>query len=198
LQLHYFKLLTAAGLIIKLVIMRSERSLLKLLVPLLLYSILIISCSKETTSPGYKNYVSKEVALTLSKEYLSALVDAVSAANPEASQIKPLIVSDITIYKIVYKTTVNDLEINASGLVCVPETPGNYPVLSFQNGTNTVNAYAPSQFPSDYSYQMIELIASLGYIVVISDYPGFGASVSVTHPYLVKEPTVRSGHRSDK
>ena len=88
--------------------------------------------------------------------------------------------SDVTVYKIVYKTTVNNQEINASGLVCVPATPGDYPVLSFQNGTNTVNAYAPSQFPSDYSYQMIELIASLGYIVVISDYPGFGASASIT------------------
>ena len=172
--------------------MRSNRSLLKLLVPLLFLSALIVSCSKETTSPVFKNYVSKEVALTHSKEYLSALVDAVTVTNPEASQIKPLIVSDITVYKIVYKTTVSNQEINASGLVCVPETPGDYPVLSFQNGTNTVNAYAPSQFPSDYSYQMIELIASLGYIVVISDYPGFGASVSVPHPYLVKEPTVRS------
>ena len=30
------------------------------------------------------------------------------------------------------------------GLVCVPAAPGDYPVLSFQNGTNTVNAYAPS------------------------------------------------------
>ena len=100
--------------------------------------------------------------------------------------------SDVTVYKIVYKTTVNNQDINASGLVCVPATPGDYPVLSFQNGTNTVNAYAPSQFPSDYSYQMIELIASLGYIVVISDYPGFGASASIPHPYLVKEPTVRS------
>jgi len=76
--------------------------------------------------------------------------------------------------------------------VCVPAKPGDYPVLSFQNGTNTLNASAPSEFPSDYSYQMIELIASLGYIVVISDYPGFGASASIPHPYLVKEPTVRS------
>jgi pimeloyl-ACP methyl ester carboxylesterase len=39
---------------------------------------------------------------------------------------------------------------------------------------------------------MVELIASLGYIVTIADYPGFGASVSLPHPYLVKEPTVRS------
>jgi hypothetical protein len=103
-----------------------------------------------------------------------------------------LIISDVTVYKIVYKTTVDNQDINASGLVCVPATPGDYPVLSFQNGTNTLNSDAPSVFPNDFSYQMIELIASLGYIVVISDYPGFGASVSIPHPYLVKEPTVTS------
>ncbi len=39
---------------------------------------------------------------------------------------------------------------------------------------------------------MIELVASLGYIVVIPDYPGFGSSASIPHPYLIKEPTVRS------
>ena len=172
--------------------MRSDRSFLKLLVPLLLFSALILSCSKETTSPVYKNYVSKEVSLQFTREYLSSLVDAVSGTNPEVLQLKPLITSDITVYKIVYKTNVNGEEINGSGLVSVPATPGDYPVLSFQNGTNTVNAYSPSENPSDYSYQMIELIASLGYIVVISDYPGFGASASIPHPYLVKEHTVRS------
>ncbi len=137
-------------------------------------------------------FVSKEVSLQLTKEYLSSLVDAVSVTNPEALEIKPLIVNDITVYKIVYKTTVNNQEINASGLVCVPSTPGDYPVLSFQNGTNTVNADAPSERPSDYNYQMIELVASLGYVVVIPDYPGFGSSASIPHPYLVREPTVTS------
>jgi pimeloyl-ACP methyl ester carboxylesterase len=172
--------------------MRIEKSFLKFLAQLFILSAFIISCSKETTSPVYKNFVSKEFCLKLTKGQLSIMVDAASVANPEALEIKPLIVSDINVFKIVYKTTVNNQEINASGLVCVPETPGNYPVLSFQNGTNTVNADAPSELPTGYYYKMIELIASLGYIVVISDYPGFGASASIPHPYLVKEPTVRS------
>jgi pimeloyl-ACP methyl ester carboxylesterase len=172
--------------------MRCDRSFLKILVPLILFTALIISCSKETPSQVYKNFVSKEVALQIPMEQLSFLADAASVDNPEVLQIKPLIVSDITVYKIVYKTSVNNQEINASGLVCVPETPGDYPVLSFQNGTNTLFANAPSQNPTDRSYKMIELIASLGYIVVIPDYPGFGASASIPHPYLVKEPTVRS------
>jgi len=172
--------------------MSSYRSLLKIFAQLILFCAFLISCSKETTTPVYKNYVSKEVALNLKKDQLSVLVDAVSGSNPEVLQIKPLIVSDITVYKLVYKTTVNNQEINASGLMCVPDTPGDYPVLSFQNGTNTLNANAPSESPSDYSYRMIELIASLGYIVVIPDYPGFGASASIPHPYLLIEPTVRS------
>jgi pimeloyl-ACP methyl ester carboxylesterase len=39
---------------------------------------------------------------------------------------------------------------------------------------------------------MIELVASMGYVVVIPDYPGFGASAQIAHPYLITEPTVRS------
>jgi hypothetical protein len=172
--------------------MRSERSFVKFLIQLFILSAFVISCSKETTPPVYKYFVSKEVAVQLTKEYLSSLVDAAAGANPEVLEIKPLIVHDVTVYKIVYKTTVNNQEINASGLVCVPATHGDYPVLSFQNGTNTMNADAPSESPANGSYEMIELIASLGYIVVIPDYPGFGASVTIPHPYLVKEPTVMS------
>ena len=36
------------------------------------------------------------------------------------------------------------------------------------------------------------MIASMGYVVVIPDYPGFGESADIPHPYLIKEPTVRS------
>jgi pimeloyl-ACP methyl ester carboxylesterase len=172
--------------------MRIERSFLKFFAQLLMLSAVIVSCSKETSPPVYKYFVSKEVVLQLATEQLNWLVDAASVTNPEVLDIKPLIANDITVYKIVYKTTVDNHEINASGLVCVPDAPGDYPVLSFQNGTNTVNANAPSESPSDYSYEMIELVASLGYIVVISDYPGFGASATIAHPYLVKEPTVTS------
>ena len=172
--------------------MRTDRSFTRLLILLIIAPAIWISCTKETTAPVYKNYVSKQVSLQLTKEYLSGLVDLVAETNPEVLSIKPLISNDVTVYKVVYKTTVSNQEIDASGLVCVPATEGSYPVLSFQNGTNTLNASCPSELPADYSYQMIELIASLGYIVTIADYPGFGASVSVPHPYLVKEPTVKS------
>ena len=41
------------------------------------------------------------------------------------------------------------------------------------------------------TYQLVEIIASLGYVVVIADYPGFGESSQIPHPYLIKEPTVQ-------
>jgi pimeloyl-ACP methyl ester carboxylesterase len=172
--------------------MTSLRSNLKIAVVAVILIFSVLSCTKDTTTPSYTNFVSKEVALQLTQEYMSGLIDLASESNPELSAIKPLIVTDVTVYKVVYKTTVDNQEIEASGLVCVPASAGNYPVLSFQNGTNTVNAGAPSMLPSDYSYEMIELIASLGYVVVIADYPGFGSSSTIPHPYLIKEPTVRS------
>jgi pimeloyl-ACP methyl ester carboxylesterase len=172
--------------------MNNHRSFIRTWIMLLSLPVLVISCSKQETTPEYKNFVSKEAALQLSKEYFSGLVDVAAESYPEAQSVKPLIAHDVTVYKIVYKTNIDNQEINASGLVCVPADKGAYPVLSFQNGTNTVNADAPSMSPSEYLYQMVELISSMGYIVVMADYPGFGESASVPHPYLVKEPTVRS------
>jgi pimeloyl-ACP methyl ester carboxylesterase len=172
--------------------MRTNRLFSRLLILLFIAPAIIVSCKKEATAPVYKNFVSKQVSLQLTKEYLSGLIDIASATNPEVLPVKPLILNDVTVYKIVYKTTVKNQETEASGLVCVPAVQGSYPVLSFQNGTNTLNASCPSELPSDYSYQFVELIASLGYIVTIADYPGFGSSVSLPHPYLVREPTVKS------
>jgi pimeloyl-ACP methyl ester carboxylesterase len=55
-----------------------------------------------------------------------------------------------------------------------------------------LNASSPSESPLDYNYQLVELVASMGYVVVFADYPGFGESSQIPHPYLIKEPTVRS------
>ncbi|TAL60020.1 MAG: hypothetical protein EPN88_16465 [Bacteroidetes bacterium] len=158
----------------------------------LIVSAVATSCTKNDQHPEYSYFVSKGFSVSYKKDYISNLITTVSGSVPEADKLKTLVASDVNVYRIVYKTTVNGNQINASGLVCVLVTPGNYPVLSFQNGTNTVNAYAPSQFPIDYSYQLVEILASMGYIVVIADYPGFGESAQVPHPYLVKEPTVQS------
>jgi pimeloyl-ACP methyl ester carboxylesterase len=172
--------------------MKINRFILKFSALVLLFFIVVISCTKNNQGPAYSYYVSKQLSATYNKTYINTQINKVSGSIPDVNTIQPLMVNDVDVYRIVYKTTLKGQEINASGIVCVPKTPGNYPVLSFQNGTNTVNAFAPGEFVINPSYQYIEFIASIGYIVVIADYPGFGESAQVPHPYLVKEPTVQS------
>ncbi|NMC40313.1 MAG: alpha/beta fold hydrolase [Bacteroidales bacterium] len=159
---------------------------------LLLVSVILFhSCGKDEEK-SFKNLISAEKAIGYSPVYIDNLVNAAAAYYPEIDQIKPLISDGADVYTIIYKTMLDGKAIEASGLMCVPQAAGKYPVICFQNGTNTVDAYAPSNFPLNTQYQMIEIIASLGYVVLIPDYPGFGASAEKPHPYLIRELTVRA------
>jgi pimeloyl-ACP methyl ester carboxylesterase len=161
-------------------------------VSVVLFLSLFSSCKKEEQGKNYSYFVSKQNVADYDIAYITSLLNLASIAVPDIANIKPFVSSDISINKIVYKTTINGNQINASGLICVPKTPGAYPVLSFQNGTNTVNASAPSESPLSSTYQLVEFIASMGYVVVIADYPGFGESAGIPHPYLITEPTMKS------
>ncbi len=99
---------------------------------------------------------------------------------------------EIEVHKIVYKTKFKNTNIQASGLVCLPKVPGNYPILCFQNGTNTEHNKAPSENPKNDLFSILESVASTGFIVVIPDYIGFGASSQLAHPYLHAESTTQS------
>lgn len=149
------------------------------------------SCNKDKGTE-FNYFVSKELKVTYSSDYITSLLDNVTPSYPEVTDLLQYFSGGVEVYRIVYKTTVDNKAIEASGLVCIPEGPGEYPVLSFQNGTNTVNAYCPSEFVINPAYQMIEIVASMGYVVVIPDYPGFGQSSDIAHPYLIEEPTTQS------
>jgi len=151
----------------------------------------VTSCKKEE-GPDYKNFVSKDFVITYQTSYINNLLDFASGIYPELIDLKPYISKTVDVYKVIYKTETEGMKINASGLLCVPSETGEYPFFSFQNGTNTLNNQAPTEYVSNPVYQFIEIIASMGYVVVIPDYPGFGESADISHPYLIKEPTVRS------
>lgn len=160
---------------------------------LIVFSLLAVqSCTKDETQPVYNYYVSKNLVFSLNQPYITGLINSASSTLPDLNSLKPLVKTDVSVYSIVYKTEISGNEVNVSGLVCAPVTKGEYPVLSFQNGTNTLNSYAPSKFATNFTYQMVEIIASMGYVVVIADYPGFGESSDIPHPYLITEPTVKS------
>jgi pimeloyl-ACP methyl ester carboxylesterase len=98
--------------------------------------------------------------------------------------------SDVDIYKVTYNTSYKGSALIASGLISLPKTTQEVGMLSFQHGTLTNRAEAPSNFSASNSNALLyAAMASAGFIGVIPDYLGFGASSSVLHPYYVEEAT---------
>lgn len=96
---------------------------------------------------------------------------------------------DVATWRVEYNTLDADGKlVRASGLVAVPQKPVGMasPVLSYQHGTIFRDAEAPSNnaVPGEVSV----VLASMGHIVLASDYVGFGASRGTPHPYLLAAP----------
>lgn len=111
---------------------------------------------------------------------------------PQVAPFAQLVRNDINVQKIIYTTPFQGKNINASGLVYMPSQAGNYPVICFQNGTNTEHSKAPSVSAYSEVLFMLQSVASMGYMVVIPDYIGFGESQQLPHPYLHAESTTQS------
>ncbi len=171
--------------------MRNIRYKTGTLLILVIINLTINSCKKDYESE-YEYFVSKDHSYSFSKAAIDGIIGGLINYYPDLNGIKNYITSGIDVYKVIYNTTVDGEKITASGLVCTPDIDGDYPVLSFQHGTITDNSTAPSENPVEFSNQLVELIASMGFVVVIPDYPGFGESAQIPHPYLIKEPTVQS------
>ena len=170
--------------------MDSKKLIIKLFLLFTVVFSFTTSCTKEENEPVNSYLVSNELAFTYTTASINSIIDLAAGQDPAINALKQYVKSDVKVYKIVYKTSLGGKEINASGLVCVPVDKGDYPVLSFQNGTNTLNSMAPSEFPMNNAYVLVEILASMGFVVIMPDYPGFGESVIIPHPYLVSEPTV--------
>lgn len=125
-------------------------------------------------------------------EQIQSLFTLASNSYPEIETLAEKVEHGVTVYKIAYSTSFNGEDVIASGLVCVPTSEGEFPVLSYQNGTNTLHSAAPSVDYNNLLFKMLESIASTGFIVTFPDYLGFGSSDNMFHPYLDKESTVQS------
>lgn len=156
---------------------------------------LLHSCDNNNDDPqpqNFEHFLSNELKFSLSSQDAKNKLLTFQVIIPETSMFGLLVKNDVDVHKVTYKTTFKNEGIQASGLVCMPKTPGNYPVLCFQNGTNTENKAVPTENPKDDMYQILESVAAMGFIVVMPDYIGFGASSNQPHPYLQKESTVQS------
>ncbi|MDA3892130.1 MAG: hypothetical protein PF517_10750 [Salinivirgaceae bacterium] len=139
------------------------------------------SCLKdETETSEKKNYTKvSEITIETSQDLFLAL------GQPLLGQSSAYGV-DVYVYN--YPINYKGSEIEASGLVCVPKAEGQeFPVLSFQHGTLVAHKEAPSVDYNGLMNRGVEAIASMGYVVVLPDEIGFGASSNYFHPYLIKE-----------
>ena len=74
-------------------------------------------------------------------------------------------------------------QIIVSGALLVPQGKDNLPLVSVQHGTETKRELVASISPTNSTEGIVGLImASMGYLVVVPDYLGFGTS-NVMHPY---------------
>ncbi|QDA61827.1 alpha/beta hydrolase family protein [Hymenobacter jejuensis] len=130
---------------------------------------------------GKDLFVSANLVGTVPKVQLQAL-----AANAGYGAFAPQLKYDVTFYKFLYKTTYQGRFIQVSGLLGIPlNTPAPPALLSAQHGTMFRQADAPSNFPATFSG--FELFASAGFVTVIPDYIGLGASQNVVQAFYDKE-----------
>jgi len=95
----------------------------------------------------------------------------------------------ISVYKIEYKTRfINDSTVLASGCIIIPQNAPAPPMISLEHGDIlNIESLAPSNYmpgPSSVAtaYNEGSAEASDGFIVVLPDYLGYGASKNLFHP----------------
>lgn len=149
-------------------------------------------CSDDSGSSDNQYLVSYKQENLFLLDAIVTLLGPLEPEYPEAAGIQEHADYSVQVYSIRYKTTYMGSEITASGLVCLPLADESFPVISFQNGTNTAHANAPTANPLNYNFMLLEAMASNGYVLLIPDYIGFGASKEMVHPYYQKESTASS------
>lgn len=162
---------------------------------LILWSGLFLNSCTDSNEPEPKQYtyfVSSESKPGISAQDVKTGIMLAQKVIPQVGPFAQMVKSDINIHKIIYTTPFQGQNIKASGLVYMPAQEGNYPVICFQNGTNTEHSKAPSVSAYSEVLFMLQSVTSMGYIVVIPDYIGFGESQQLPHPYLHAESTTQS------
>lgn len=151
----------------------------------LYFLIFTFGCNQETpVLPEEENqYLTKtEFINTISSNSLKLF-----AKLAGFEEFSDLIIYDVDIYTIEYKTSLNGKHIAASGVIALPSGGNNdFPFVVANHGSISKHTEAPSENPN--SSELV-LMASTGYITIIPDYIGFGASKQYLHPYYIKEFT---------
>lgn len=156
----------------------------------LLFFMLVAACQREDPVPEVINeyLIDYEEVNTLSSEQLRVL-----AAFTGFGEYQELIEYGLTLYKLTYFTEFKGDRIEASGVLALPQGTEEFPLLLGAHGTIASDSRAPSNLSlSQNGTSGFELLAAFGFISIIPDFIGFGASSSIVHPYFDYESSAQS------
>ena len=172
--------------------MKTFYTLLKTFAIVLIIS--TVSCNSlfkdDEQKPELEYLVHYELEGSLLSGMIRTLFDGIVENNPEMEEVGDRIRYGIRVYTITYRTTFEGEPIIASGLVSIPLADGTFPMISYQNGTNTLHRNAPTENPQRDLYLILQTVASTGFVISLPDYLGFGATDGMFHPYMHKTSTV--------
>lgn len=98
-------------------------------------------------------------------------------------RFEKVIEKDISIYKVLYRTSYKNEEVIASGLISFPtDRSVAYPVIHVGNGLIFDDDDAPSAFDLPDNYSGFEFMAAKGFVVFVPDMIGFGSSKDMVYP----------------
>lgn len=165
------------------------KALVKFLAVVFLSSFVFVACDKDDDDDV------TPVLLEGAEEYTAAgTLDAksIKAFFVEQGQLElaEKVKYGVKIFKVKYKTAYKSDSISASGIIALPANPGKddaFPVLGFQHGVIFSNSQAPSVNPLGDASRMAVYAASVGFVVGIPDYIGYGASQIYDHPFMIKK-----------
>ena len=150
---------------------------------------MVLSCQRDNDQEiKFEHFVDATLLKSVSEEEVQALFTLAKQVFPEIPDYSQEVVGGINVYYLEYQSTyLDDEPIVLSGIVCVPDDASRKSlILSIQNGTLVEHSKAPSNDLDNPAFLLMQAMASLGYVIVIQDYIGFGASEAYPHPYHVK------------
>ncbi|MDN4166748.1 lipase family protein [Cytophagales bacterium LB-30] len=162
---------------------------------LIAFSVLLFSCDsgEDTVDPSADNeyLVSAELISSQTQAELDTYLESIGFGA-----FATLTSSDVEAYKVVYNTVDTDGNaITASGAMIIPTDPGLYAVHSYQHGTLVDKAQAPSNYVINTEATTVATaFASIGYVMAVPDYLGYGETENMDHPFVHANSLARASH----
>jgi pimeloyl-ACP methyl ester carboxylesterase len=156
----------------------------RLVLPLVLLAVVLHGCGSDKHPlrppvPGRGEVVQSQLLGTMT---VSDLQQTMAARN---IQVPFTLTFSIASHALQYYTVDSEgRQTIVSGALIVPQGAADVPLVSIQHGTESKRDLVASVSPLNSTEGTVGLImASMGYAVVVPDYPGFGVSSGI-HPYL--------------